>query len=160
MANSNYPSLRQMFEKYNKDGFEIIAFPVNQFGCQGPLGSAGEREKAKMKFKIDGDGFHVMDEIAVRNKGTSCKVVDPARWEEYKDDPDAALMAPLIDDPIAKGPADPLYEYLKAQTGGEDIPWNYTKFLVGRDGKVIKRYSPRDPLEQGLESDLKKALAT
>ena len=117
-----------MFEKYNKDGFEIIAFPVNQFGCQGPLGSAGEREKAKMKFKIEGDGFQVMDEIAVRNKGTSCKVVDPARWEEYKDDPDAALMAPLIDDPIAKGPADPLYEYLKAQTGGEDIPWNYTKF--------------------------------
>ena len=149
-----------MFEKYNKDGFEITAFPVNQFGCQGPLGSAGEREKAKLKFKIEGDGFQVMDEIAVRNKGTSCKVVDPARWEEYKDDPDAALMAPLIDDPIAKGPADPLYEYLKAQTGGEDIPWNYTKFLVGRDGKVIKRYSPRDPLEQGLESDLKKALAT
>lgn len=122
---------------------------MNQFGCQGPLGSDGERKRAREKFKIDSDGFQVMDEVAVKNRGTACKVVDP----------DAALMAPLIDDPIAKGPADPLYKYLKEQTGGDDIPWNYTKFLVGRDGKVLKRYSPRDPLDQGIESDLKKALA-
>ena len=132
---------------------------MNQFGCQGPLGSDGERKRAREKYKIDSDGFQVMDEVAVKNRGTACKVVDPVQWEEFKDDPDAALMAPLIDDPIAKGPADPLYKYLKEQTGGDDIPWNYTKFLVGRDGKVLKRYSPRDPLDQGIESDLKKALA-
>ena len=40
-----------------------------------------------------------------------------------------------------------------------EIPWNYTKFLVGRDGKVLRRYSPGDPLEQGMEEDLKRALA-
>ena len=147
-----------MFEKYNKDGFEIIGFPVNQFGCQGPLGSAGERKRAKEKFKIENEGFQIFDEVSVKDKGTRCKVVDPVAWEEYKDDPDASLMAPLIDDVIAIGPASPLYQYLKKETGGGDIPWNYTKFLVGRDGKVIKRYSPRDPLDQGLESDLKKAL--
>ena len=73
----------------------------------------GKGRKLNKDVRLKATGFQVMDEIAVRNKGTSCKVVDPARWEEYKDDPDAALMAPLIDDPIAKGPADPLYEYLK-----------------------------------------------
>lgn len=39
-----------------------------------------------------------------------------------------------------------LYKYLKsAQPGAdgkEDIPWNFTKFLVGKDGSVIKRYDP------------------
>lgn len=36
--------------------------------------------------------------------------------------------------------ADPLYDYLKEQTGGEKIGWNFTKFLVDRDGNVIKRF--------------------
>ena len=42
--------------------------------------------------------------------------------------------------------AHPLYTWLKEQTGGGDIKWNFTKFLVGRDGKVIKRYESRDEI--------------
>ena len=42
--------------------------------------------------------------------------------------------------------AHPLYTWLKAQAGGGDIKWNFTKFLVGRDGKVIKRYESRDQI--------------
>ncbi len=42
--------------------------------------------------------------------------------------------------------AAPLYKLLRAAAtepdGKEDLPWNFTKFLVGRDGQVIKRYSP------------------
>lgn len=44
--------------------------------------------------------------------------------------------------------ADPLFQWLKAQKPGilgtEAIKWNFTKFLVGRDGQVIKRYGPTD----------------
>jgi glutathione peroxidase len=36
----------------------------------------------------------------------------------------------------------PLYDYLTAQTGG-DIKWNFTKFLVGRDGKLLERFEPK-----------------
>lgn len=41
--------------------------------------------------------------------------------------------------------ADPLYVYLKEHANsmlGKDIKWNFTKFLVDKTGKVIKRYSP------------------
>lgn len=41
--------------------------------------------------------------------------------------------------------AEPLFVYLKEQTGGfinSSIKWNFTKFLIGRDGQVIRRYSP------------------
>ncbi len=45
-----------------------------------------------------------------------------------------------------------LYRYLKAAQPGadgkEDIPWNFTKFLVGKDGQVIKRYEPTVTPEQ------------
>jgi len=49
--------------------------------------------------------------------------------------------------------AHPLYTYLKAQAGGGDIKWNFTKFLVGRDGKVIKRYESRDQVA-AIEADM------
>ncbi len=45
-----------------------------------------------------------------------------------------------------------VYAFLKAALPGE-IPWNYTKFLVGRDGVPLRRYSPADPLDQGMEDD-------
>lgn len=54
----------------------------------------------------------------------------------------------------------PLYVYLKEAAGGfitDTIKWNFTKFLVDRDGKVIKRYAPSvKPSE--IEADIKKLL--
>ncbi|MCW2786100.1 MAG: glutathione peroxidase [Marmoricola sp.] len=55
----------------------------------------------------------------------------------------------------------PLYQWLKAEKGGvlgEKIKWNFTKFLVGRDGTVIKRYGSTTKPEK-IAGDIKKALA-
>jgi glutathione peroxidase len=58
--------------------------------------------------------------------------------------------------------AHPLWQWLKAQAPGllgtEGVKWNFTKFLVGRDGRVIKRYAPNDAPES-LRADIEKALA-
>ena len=58
--------------------------------------------------------------------------------------------------------ADPLYKWLSAEApgllGSTAIKWNFTKFLVGKDGQVIKRYAPADP-PQALAKDIEKALA-
>jgi glutathione peroxidase len=59
--------------------------------------------------------------------------------------------------------AHPLWQWLKAQAPGllgtEGVKWNFTKFLVGRDGKVLKRYAPNDAPE-ALRMDIEKALAS
>lgn len=55
----------------------------------------------------------------------------------------------------------PLYQWLKDQTGGltgKRIKWNFTKFLVGRDGQVIKRYAPTTKPEK-LVDDIEAELA-
>ena len=62
-----------------------------------------------------------------------------------------------------KGPrADPLFQWLSDQKrgllGSRGIKWNFTKFLVGRDGGVLKRYAPTVPPE-ALEADIRAALA-
>jgi glutathione peroxidase len=57
--------------------------------------------------------------------------------------------------------AHPLWQWLRAQAPGilgtEAIKWNFTKFLVSRDGKVIKRYAPTDT-PQSLAADIEMAL--
>jgi glutathione peroxidase len=57
--------------------------------------------------------------------------------------------------------AHPLYQWLKSEQGGmlSMIKWNFTKFLVGRDGKVIARYSPTLAPEK-ISPDIEKALAS
>ena len=57
--------------------------------------------------------------------------------------------------------AHPVYEWLRSQKGGlvgSKIKWNFTKFLVGRDGQVIERYAPTTKPEK-LKADIEKALA-
>jgi len=57
--------------------------------------------------------------------------------------------------------AHPLYQWLKSEApgllGSKAIKWNFTKFLVGRDGRVIRRYAPQDKPE-GLAGDIEAAL--
>ncbi|HEX4472751.1 MAG TPA: glutathione peroxidase [Nocardioides sp.] len=55
----------------------------------------------------------------------------------------------------------PLYQWLKAKEGGligKDIRWNFAKFLIGRDGRVLKRFSPTKVPEK-LKPRIEKALA-
>ncbi|HET6555072.1 MAG TPA: glutathione peroxidase [Dyella sp.] len=58
--------------------------------------------------------------------------------------------------------ADPLYKWLKSEgkgiLGSESIKWNFTKFLVDRDGQVVKRYAPTDTPEK-IGKDLAGQLA-
>jgi glutathione peroxidase len=57
--------------------------------------------------------------------------------------------------------AHPLYQWLSAEApgllGSKAIKWNFTKFLVGKDGRVIKRYAPQDAPEK-LAKDIEAAL--
>ncbi|GIX36884.1 MAG: glutathione peroxidase [Silanimonas sp.] len=57
--------------------------------------------------------------------------------------------------------AHPLFDWLKREKAGflgtEGIKWNFTKFLVGRDGRVLKRYAPTDKPES-LRKDIEQAL--
>src|SRR5690606_10006851 len=57
--------------------------------------------------------------------------------------------------------AHPLWTWLRTERGGilgDAIKWNFTKFLLGRDGRVIKRYAPQTTPEQ-LAADIEQALA-
>ena len=70
---------------------------------------------------------------------------------------------PMMGKIDVNGPAaHPLYKWLSAEApgllGSKSIKWNFTKFLVGKDGQLIKRYAPTDK-PADLAKDVEKALA-
>ena len=95
-------------------GFEILDFPCNQFGNQAPGTTEEIASFCDAKFGIT---FKLFSKIEVNGENTH-----------------------------------PLYKYLKEQKGlyrtqpdcrnTPDIKWNFTKFLIDRDGNVVERFEP------------------
>lgn len=117
-----YKGLQELYEKYQKQGFEILDFPCNQFAHQAP-GDEDEIQKfCELKYKTT---FRLFAKIDVNGENEA-----------------------------------PLYTYLKSQKGGffnSKIKWNFTKFLVDKNGKVVGRFSPTTKPEK-LESKIKALL--
>lgn len=70
---------------------------------------------------------------------------------------------PMMSKIDVNGPsAHPLYQWLSAEApgllGSKSIKWNFTKFLVGKDGRVVKRYAPLDK-PADIAKDIETALA-
>ena len=98
-----YKELEALYEKYQKEGLEILDFPCNQFGAQAPGTIQEIHQFCTANYDIQ---FPQFDKIEVNGSNEH-----------------------------------PLYTWLKE---GKDIKWNFTKFLVSRDGKILRRFEPRD----------------
>lgn len=105
-----YDGLEELHQKFGDQGFEVLAFPCNQFGGQEP----GDAEEIDQFCKVNfGLTFPLMQKVDVNGDNAS-----------------------------------PLFDWMKGEApglmGSKAVKWNFTKFLVGRDGKVIRRYAPQD----------------
>lgn len=117
-----YEGLEKLYKKYNKEGFEILDFPCNQFGNQAP-GSADE-----------------IHEFCTLHYNTTFKQF--AKIDVNGDNEDS------------------LFTFLKSQKKGflnGNIKWNFTKFLIDRNGNVVKRFAPTDTPEK-IEKEIKKLI--
>ncbi|THG07352.1 hypothetical protein TEA_025857 [Camellia sinensis var. sinensis] len=123
LTQSNYKELNVLYEKYKDQGFEILAFPSNQF-WQEPGTNEKIQETACTMFKAE---FPVFQKIDVNGKNAA-----------------------------------PVYKFLKSEKGGilgDGIKWNYTKFLVNKEGKVVERYAPTLPPLK-IEKDIQNLLGS
>ncbi|KAH1108066.1 hypothetical protein J1N35_011834 [Gossypium stocksii] len=124
LTQSNYKELNVLYEKYKNQGFEILAFPCNQFGGQEPGTNEQIQEATCSMFKAE---FPIFDKVEVNGKNAA-----------------------------------PLYKFLKSEKGGyfgDAIKWNFTKFLVNKEGKVVERYAPTtSPLN--IEKDIRDLLGS
>lgn len=122
-----YEGLQKLYEKYKDQGFEILDFPCNQFFEQAPGENAEIAEFCKVKY---GTSFKTFGKIEVNGENAH---------ELYKFLKREAPSAE--EDEASRG----LYDKLSGKgftTTGDDIKWNFTKFLIDREGKVIGRFAP------------------
>ena len=124
-----FDGLEALNEKYRDRGLVCIGFPCNQFANQDP-GSDSEIEGfCRMNYGVT---FQIMKKVDVNGKDEHpifTYLKEQAPTEEYK-----GLKA--------KATHTMLKGISKSVEKSSDILWNFTKFLISRDGSVVKRYAP------------------
>jgi len=141
-----YTELESLYEKYHEQGLEILDFPCNQFGQQAP-GSIEEIHKfCTAEYDIK---FPQFDKIDVNGDEASPLFVYLKSQQGFAGFDMNDRMGKLLDSMMKKNDPD----YAKSP----DIKWNFTKFLVTRDGKVVKRYEPTDK-PSSIMADIEKEL--
>jgi len=118
-----YAGLETLYEKYKDQGFEVLAFPANNFGQQEPGTNAEIKTFCATNYKTT---FPLFSKVSVKGKDMT-----------------------------------PLYHYLTTETAFPgDITWNFTKFLVAPDGKVVARFTPKqEPLDPDITAKIETTLA-
>ena len=139
-----YDGLEALYQKYKGQGLVIIGFPCDQFAHQEP----GSDEQIAEFCRINhGVTFPLMKKVDVNGPNAHpifeyLKSVAPV--EEYKGLKAKATHAML------KGIS-------KSARKDSDILWNFTKFLIGRAGTIVKRFPPVTTPE-GMEDEIKAML--
>jgi glutathione peroxidase len=137
-----YEGLESLYRDLGKRGLEILGFPCNQFGGQEP-GSAEEiQDFCSTTFDVT---FPILGKIDVNGPGA-----------------DPLFTYLRAEAPGDFGPGNGfLYDHVKSSRpealGTDEVKWNFTKFLIGRDGSVLRRYEPTVTPEE-LRADLDEVL--
>ncbi len=126
-----YTELEQIYEKYRSQGFNILDFPCNQFGQQAP-GTAEEiHEFCQLNYATKFPQFKKIDVNGDKASPLFTFLKSQKSFTGFDmNDP----IAKILDEMLSK--ADPNYK------DSPDIKWNFTKFLISKDGENIKRYAP------------------
>lgn len=131
-----YEPIEKMYEKYHEDGFEVIDVPCNQFGQQTPGEDAEIHEFCTLKYNTQ---FEQMKKSDV-NGDTAIDLFKYLKsqkgFEGFGKGPKAVVMNTMlktIDKDFKKNP---------------EIKWNFTKFIVDRNGEVVARFEPTADMEK------------
>ena len=137
-----YEGLEKLYEANKNEGFEILDFPSNQFFEQAPGTDVENSNFCKFTY---GTTFETFAKIDVNGENAH---------ELYKFLKEEAPTA--VEDKASEG----LYDKLSTMgfnTTGDDIKWNFTKFLVDKEGKVVARFAPTYEPEK-IEEKIKNLL--
>jgi glutathione peroxidase len=135
-----YNGLEELYEKYRDKGFEILDFPCNQFGEQAPGTDAEITEFCTINFGVSFKQFSKIDVNGENASPIFKYLVENSKFEGFGMSPAGLAMKA-----VAKM-HDSDYKNNSA------IKWNFTKFLISRDGKILARFEPTVSMEKVREA--------
>lgn len=137
-----YEQLEPLYKKFHDQGFEILDFPCNQFKEQAPESDEEINNFCQLNY---GTTFPRFQKIDVNGENTHPLFA----WLKSEFPEDKGTDETKIFEERVK-------KYTPDQQPG-DIKWNFGKFLLDTDGKIVNRYSPAFAPEE-LEEDIKQLL--
>lgn len=137
-----YEGLQKVYDNYKEKGLEILDFPCNQFFNQAPGNDEELSSFCKLNYNTTFETFAKVD-VNGENASDLYKFLKKEAPKADEDQESEGLYAFLSE----KG----------FNTTGDDIKWNFTKFLIDRNGKVIKRFAPTAKPE-AIEEAIKELL--
>lgn len=133
-----YDFLQDLYEEYQSQGLEILDFPCNQFNEQAPGSNADIHGFCTGRFGVT---FQQFAKIDVNGENA-----EPLyKW--LKEQPVKNVMSMKERLSFNK-----LFKKNNSDEIENDIEWNFTKFLVDRDGKVVERFAPNVDVKKIEES--------
>ena len=142
-----YEGLEWMYDQHKDNGFEILDFPCNQFGQQAPGTDDEIHTFCVVNYKTAFPRFAKVDVNGDNAAPLFRFLTDNTKFEGFPQD---GKIAPILEKML--GEADP--DYAKKP----DVKWNFTKFLIGKDGRIVRRFEPTAPLSE-VESAIVAELA-
>ncbi len=139
-----YEGLEKLYKEYHNKGLEILDFPCNQFGNQAPGTDDEIHEFCALKYNTSFDQF---SKIEVNGKNES--PLYTFLKNEIADDTISGIKNKMAMKAVEK--------ISKTCKNKNDIKWNFTKFIVDREGNVVGRYSPTYKPED-MEEKIKELL--
>ena len=139
---TQYKELETLYQKYQAEGLEILDFPCNQFGEQAPGSIQEIHSFCTANFDIQ---FPQFDKIEVNGANEHPLYTFLKAQKGFGGFDTSNQQGKFMDEMMRKQDAD----YDKKS----DIKWNFTKFLISRDGRVLKRYEPTEKISD-IEADL------
>ena len=122
-----YKGLEELWKKYHERGLEILDFPCDQFGHQAPGDNEEIHEFCQMKYKTSFDNFKKI-EVNGENEIPLYTFLKSQKGFAGFTGVKGALMSAVV------GKIDPDFK------NNSKIKWNFTKFLVDREGNVVERF--------------------
>lgn len=141
-----YNELQQLHAELAPLGFSVLDFPCNQFGEQAPGTSLTIHDECVARFNIT---FPQFAKVEVNGENAHPLWTYLKQQQPFAGFPAASALSPRLDKMLQQ--RDP--DYAKKA----DIKWNFTKFLVDRRGRVVRRYEPNHSLEE-VERDIRALL--
>ena len=124
-----YEGLEKLYKEYHDKGLEILDFPCNQFGKQAPGSDDEIHEFCQFKYNTTFDQFSKID-VNGENESPLYTLLKDAITED---------TISGMKNKMAMKAVEKLSDTYKED---KDIIWNFTKFLVDREGNIVARYSP------------------
>lgn len=132
-----YPGLQDLYNKYHEKGLEILDFPCNQFGGQAPGSDDDIHTFCTGRFGIT---FPQMSKIDVNGENADPLYKYLVSETEFQGFDMSHDIGPVLDNMFKE--QDP--DYAKDPS----IKWNFTKFLVDKEGNIAGRFEPTTTPEQ------------